>query len=138
MSLTKMLVIAAALMFGAFGLLGMMDPARTLEMIHMHPKDATAINEIRAMYGGFELGVAVFLVACVLDRWSLRAGLFLTTAIFLGAAAGRAKSVALEGLPDPFFVQIWIFEMVFAAVCLFALARSNDREPARLPGQPPA
>ena len=46
MSLTKILVIAAALMFGAFGLLGMMDPARTLEMIHMQAKDITAINEV--------------------------------------------------------------------------------------------
>lgn len=132
MSLMKILVVAAALMFGGFGLLGMMDPARTLEMIHMQPKDITAINEVRAMYGGFELGVAAFLVACLLDRWSLRAALFLTTAIFLGAAAGRAKSVALEGMPDPFFVQIWIFEMVFAAVCIFALARSRDHEIARI------
>ena len=132
MSLMKILVIAAALMFGAFGLLGMMDPMRTLELIHMQPKDITAVNEVRAMYGGFELGVSVFLVACLLDRWSLRAGLFLTTAIFLGAAAGRAKSVMLEGMPDPVFVQIWIFEMVFAAVCILALARSRDRELARL------
>jgi hypothetical protein len=126
MSLTKILVIAATLMFGGFGLLGMMDPMRTLELIHMQPKDITAVNEVRAMYGGFELGVAAFLVACLLDRWSLRAGLFLTTAIFLGAASGRGKSVLLEGLPDTFFVQIWIFEMVFAAVCIFALARSKD------------
>jgi hypothetical protein len=132
MSLTKILVAASALMFGAFGLLGMMDPMRTLELIHMQPKDITAVNEVRAMYGGFELGVAVFLVACLLDRWSLRAGLFLTTAIFLGAAAGRAKSVAADGLPDPLFVQIWIFEMVFAALCIFALARSKDHELARL------
>lgn len=126
MSLTKILVIASALMFGAFGVLGMVDPARTLELIHMQPKDTTAINEVRAMYGGFELGVTAFLVACLFDRWSLRAGLFLTTAILLGAAGGRAMSMLAEGMPDPLFVQIWIFEMVFAAVCIFALARSKD------------
>ena len=48
------------------------------------------------------------------------------TAIFLGAAGGRAKSVLIEGMPDPVFVQIWIFEMVFTAVCIFALARGRD------------
>jgi hypothetical protein len=126
MNLTKILVIASALMFAAFGLLGMMDPLRTLELIHMQPKDITAVNEVRAMYGGFELGVTAFLVACLLDRWSLRAGLFLTTAIFLGAAGGRAMSVVADGMPDPLFVQIWVFEMVFAALCIFALARSRD------------
>jgi hypothetical protein len=126
MSLTKILVIAAALMFGAFGLLGMVAPLRTLELIHMQPKDVTAVGEVRARYGGFELGVAAFLVACLLDRWSLRAGLFLTTAIFLGAAAGRGKSALVDGMPDPLFVQILVFEMVFAALCVFALARSKD------------
>ncbi len=126
MSLTRILVIASALMFGAFGLLGLLDPARTAEMIHMQPKDITAINEVRAMYGGFELGVTAFLVACLFDRWSIRAGLFLSTAIFLGAAGGRMMSVISDGMPDPFFVNIWIFEMVYAAICILALARSEE------------
>ena len=95
-------------------------------MIHAQATDATALNEVRAMQGGFELGVATFLVACLRNRWSLRAGLFLTTAIFVAAAGGRAWSMMVDGMPDPLFVQIWIFELVFAGVCLAALAREHD------------
>jgi hypothetical protein len=126
MTLTKILVFAGALMFGAFGLFGMVDPARLMDLIHAHPKDITALNEVRAMYGGFELGITAFLIACLMGRWPLRAGLFLTTAIFVGAASGRGMSVLAEGMPDPFFVQIWIFELVFGAVCIFALMRSEE------------
>jgi hypothetical protein len=132
MSFIRILVIASALMFGGFGLLGMMDPAGTIELIHMQAKDTTALNEVRAMYGGFELGVTAFLVTCLMNAWSLRAGLFLSTAIFLGAATGRGISVISEGMPDPLFVQIWIFEMVFAAVCILALARSHELPSTRI------
>ena len=126
MRLTKTLVAVSAAMFAGFGLLGLMDPQRVLDMMHAQAQDATALNEVRAMQGGFELGVAAFLVACLLNRWSLRAGLFLTTAIFVSAASARAKSMAIDGMPDPLFVQIWIFELVFAAVCVVTLVREKD------------
>lgn len=123
---TRILVAVSAAMFAVFGLLGLSSPQRVLDMIHAQAQDATALNEVRAMQGGFELGVAAFLVACLMNRWSLRAGLFLTTAIFVGAASARAKSMAIDGMPDPLFVQIWIFELVFAAVCVATLVREKD------------
>jgi len=126
MKLTRVLVAVSAAMFAGFGLLGLSDPQRVLEMMHAQARDATALNEVRAMQGGFELGVAAFLVACLLNRWSLRAGLFLTTAIFVSAASARAKSMLIDGMPDPLFVQIWTFELVFAAVCVVTLARERD------------
>ena len=61
-----------------------------------------------------------------MNRWSIRAGLFLTTTTVLGAALGRGKSVLIEGMPDPLYVQIWIFELIFAAICIFALVREKD------------
>jgi len=126
MKLTKALVAMATVMFAGFGLLGLFDPQRVLDMMHAEAKDATALNEVRAMHGGFELGVAAFLAACLMNRWSLRAGLFLVTAIFVSAASARAKSMALDGMPDPLFVQIWFFELAFAAACVFTLVREKD------------
>jgi hypothetical protein len=126
MKLTKILVAVSALMFAGFGLNGLLNPRGVLDLIHASAIDVTALNEVRAMYGGVELGIATFLVACLLERWPPRAGLFLTTAILVGAAGGRAKSIHVDGMPDATFVGIWVFELVFAAICLFALVRDDD------------
>ena len=92
MKMTRILVAASALMFAGFGLNGLFHPEAVLEMIHVDARDLTALNEARAMYGGFELGVAAFLVACLMDRFSLRAGLFLATRRAQGAAGTAAKA----------------------------------------------
>lgn len=131
MDRTRVLVALSAAMFTGFGLLSFFDPQRVLEMVHATAGDATALNEVRAMQGGFELGVAAFLVACLRNRWSLEAALFLVTAIFVGAAAGRAWSMMVDGTPDPAFVQIWLFEVSFAAACVVALFTSHARRPDR-------
>lgn len=123
---TRFLVATSALMFAAFGLNGLFHPAGVLDMIHAAARDVTALNEVRAMYGGFELGVATFLVACLLGRWSPQAGLFLTTTIFVAAAAARGKSVLVDGWPDPLFVKIWIFEIAFAVACVIAMTIEED------------
>lgn len=128
MKFARVLVALSALMFAAFGLRGLFDPLAILEMVHFDGRDPTALNEARAMYGGVELGIAAFLVACLLDRWSLRAGLFLSAAIFTSAAAARAKSMVVDGMPDPVFVNIAMFEAGFAIACVVALARASAPE----------
>lgn len=126
MSRTRILVAVSAVLFAAFGLLGLFDPLRVLEMIHVQPKDVTAVGEARAMYGGVQLAVAAFLAACLMNRWSLEAGLFLATAIYTGAAAARAKSMVVDGMPDSLFVGVWLCEITLAVLGVLALRRGRD------------
>lgn len=123
MNMTKGLVTVGALMFAAFGLNGLLRPESLLDMMQAEADHATTSNELRAMYGGFELGVATFLAATLLDRFPLRAGLFLLTSIFVAAAASRAVSLVLDGVPSQLFLNVWIFEIVFAGLCLKALTK---------------
>ena len=125
--MTKVLVALGALMFAGFGLNGLLRPASVLEMMQASALGATTFNEVRAMYGGFELGVAAFLVACLLDRWSLGAGLFLMTSIFLGAVVSRALSMAVDGAPSDLFLHVWYVEIAFAVLGVAALARERSR-----------
>lgn len=126
MRATKALVAVSAAMYAAFGLHALALPASVADMIHVTPRDATALNEIRAMHGGVELGLAAFLVSCLLGRWSLHAGLFLVALLFTGAAAARAKSMLDDGMPDPLFVGIWLFEIAWAAACTVVLSRKSS------------
>jgi hypothetical protein len=124
--MTKILVALGALMFAGFGVNGLLRPASVLEMMQASAGHATTLNEVRAMYGGFELGVAAFLVACLLDRWSIKAGLFLMTSIFAGAVVSRALSMAVDGAPSGLFFNVWYVEIVFAVLGVVALWRERD------------
>ena len=124
--MNKALVAFAALMFTCFGAIGLVDPSRSLALIHLSAIDTTSINEIRAMYGGVELGIAAFLFACLAGRWSLRSGLFVAAALLAGAATGRFVSLFIEGMPVTSFVGIWLFEATYAAACVFALMHTDD------------
>lgn len=122
---TKFLVAFSMVMFAMFGLLGLLAPQRVFEMIHIEGKDVTAFNEIRAMYGGIQLAVAAFLLACLRNRWSLGAGLFLVAAMLTGAAFSRALSLALDGVPSATFLGIWASEIVLAGLCFAAMSQED-------------
>jgi hypothetical protein len=127
MNRTRALVTAGALMFAGFGINGLLRPESVLDMMQAEAGHATTFNELRAMYGGFELGVAAFLVACLRDRWSLDAGVFLLAAIFVSAAASRALSLVLDDVPSQLFLTAWIVEILFAGLCLKALSNNGGR-----------
>jgi hypothetical protein len=81
-------------------------------------------NEVRAVYGGFGVMMAVVL-AWGLASPALRPGVFLTVAAALaGMALGRLVSAAVER-PGAFYPAwfYFVFEAVTAAV-LFAVARA--------------
>lgn len=125
MKWTKALVVIAMLQYAAFGVLALSDPARVSGIAHLRVIDATSLNEIRAMFGGVQLALAVFLACCLANRWPLRAGLFLVTSIFVAVVVARTASVLLEGTPSADYVGIAVFEAAFAAVCLVTLARER-------------
>jgi hypothetical protein len=116
--MNKALVAFAALMFTCFGAIGLVDPSRSLALIHLSAVDTTSINEIRAMYGGVELGIAAFLIAALAGLCPLRSALLLVATVFGGAAVGRATSMVVDGMPATEFAVAVVVE---AIVCLLAV-----------------
>lgn len=125
MKWTKILLALAAFQYAVFGVLALVDPSRVAAMVHLKPLDAAAMGEVRAMFGGVQLGMAAFLAACLANRWPLRAGLFLVTAVFGAAIAARITSAALDGPPSPDFAGIAAFEVAFWAACTATLVREK-------------
>ena len=89
-----MLGVSVALWAG-FGLWLLLDPA-TLSNAEIDVETPTARAEVRAFYGGLELGVAAFLAWCLRDG-SVRVGLVAALTVLLGVAVCRTAGVALEG-----------------------------------------
>jgi len=60
-TLYRLTLVLNALAWATVGVLGLVAPAWLLAAVHV-TGDASGIAELRAMYGGMELGVAAFLI----------------------------------------------------------------------------
>ena len=121
MTWKRNLVVLGVVIFAAFGLLGLLAPAKLLELIGAGPGGTDAHNDIRAMYGGAELAIACLLLASLRKPGWLDAGLLLQTTIFAGMAASRAFSVALDGTPGAALLLAGAAEAAGAAAGMIAL-----------------
>lgn len=119
--LPRLLLALAALGFAVFGAWGLLDPVGMLAAVQVAPQGPTGVVELRAMYGGVELGAALFLALCAADPARVRLGLLAAVCLYGGLGVVRAASAVAAGPVDPL---IWIMvgvELVSAGLCGIAL-----------------
>jgi hypothetical protein len=80
--------------FLGFGIAFLLVPERMAEVVELEARTSRPLIEIRAMYGGFEVGLGVFfLVAIARTRW-IRAALAAQILGLGGLAVGRIYGMA--------------------------------------------
>jgi hypothetical protein len=111
-----------AIGFLAFGLWLLVDPAGALGKIGIEARNATALVELRAFYGGMELGLGLFLLACLLRPEWRQAGLWLVLLANGGAGLARLLAAVLGGAALSGYLS-WalLWELGFAALGGLAL-----------------
>jgi len=90
---------ASALAFGAIGLAFLAAPAGMAARVGLGLSGALADNDVRAVYGGLQLGCAAFLAACAARPAWHAPGLAAQLLLFGGLAAARFVSWAAVGTP---------------------------------------
>ncbi len=120
MSLGSLVLYAAALLFGGFGLAFLIAPAQRIAAVGLLPQTATALTELRAYYGCFEIGFALFLALCAWRREWTAAGLALLTFTATALVAGRCIGLVVDGGPQPLTWQLMAVEAMIATVAAFA------------------
>lgn len=120
--MTLALVYLVAAFFAGMGLVALLQPERVLAFFGTRSLTRDGRNEVRAVYGGFGLAIAILLLGTLSFLSSLRDGILFTVAVaLLGMAAGRLISAAIDGNPGRY---VWIFfavELVLAAMLLRAI-----------------
>jgi hypothetical protein len=120
---TALLALTATFFLG-MGLLGLVAPGRLVAPFRIVLDGPDARAEVRAVYGGFGLGVAALLGAAVFDLGDLRRGAAIAVAVaLLGMAFGRAISRFVER-PVSFY-PIWFYfwvEVIGGGLLLLAVA----------------
>ncbi|MFG1792488.1 DUF4345 family protein [Nocardia sp. NPDC049149] len=125
MSIVSIVLIAmVALFFAAMGVFGLLRPSQLVDSLGVLADRPDSRAEVRAVYGGFGIAIAVVLVLAAVDVGDLRFGACVAVAAALGGmAVGRVWSACIEA-PSAFY-PVWFFlvlEVIMAAMLVLAVA----------------
>lgn len=113
-----------ALSYLGFGLWLLVSP-HGLETLGLALTTSAAVTEIRAFYGGLELGCGLFFALAVRrPAWHTPALVLQATSLG-GAAAARALGLIVDGTRDGLILGLMTAEAVAAAVALWLLWRAR-------------
>ncbi len=121
----RVLILVSAAIFLLFGSWLFAVPT-ALEGIGIQLTSAAAITDVRAIYGGLELGLAAFLlVAQARPAWH-RASLLLLACAIGGFAVGRLGGIILAGTGSPLMWGLLAIEAAAAAVMAWAYRAASS------------
>lgn len=81
----------------AFGAAFLAWPVETVALVDIELPSPTARTDVRAVYGGLQLGLAAFLAYCAANPERTVVGLAATTACIAGLATGRFLGALVDG-----------------------------------------
>ena len=89
-----------ALVFGAFGALYWVIPEQMAAKVGVTLANTGAIVDVQGLYGGLEVGLALFLAYCARSPDRTRLGLVAGTLALGGIAISRLVAMAHFGMPE--------------------------------------
>ena len=113
----------SALAFAGIGAAFLVAPEAMAARVGVSLAGAAAANDVRAVYGGLQLGVAACLVWCARRPETLRTGLAVQLFTFAGLAAARLVSLLLDGNPGALGLALHAAELLGFACGAVARAR---------------
>lgn len=128
----RVVLVLLAMSFIGFGLAFALKPLEMAQVLDISLFTPTARTDFRALYGGLEIGLGLFLLTCAFRRDSVGAGLQAGGWAFAGLASVRFVGLALEGFAQPLMIVLVLLETVAAGLAVWALfhlprpARSTD------------
>ena len=106
-----------------FGLWYLIAPTGMTDPTGFGPLGPNALTDVRATYGGFQIGLGLFTLWAAADPARVRMGLLLQ-ALTIGAIGScRLVGFAIDGGPNGFLISAIVTEISFTALTLFALRR---------------
>lgn len=128
--LNAVLITLSGAGFLLFGIWLLMSPLEGLAQFGLTlAPEITHRVEIRAFYGGLEIGLGLLLLKFGLSRRYRRAGLWLVTASYGALGAARTLAIVLE--TDPIPSTIWIalaVELALGGLGVLGLLADDSRQ----------
>ncbi len=122
MMFARILLWINAVVFLGLGVYAIVDPQDFTEVVSFGLLNGNSYVETLAMYGGLEIGFALFFAFCAWHPDRIEAGLLASAFIFLGLGGGRLLGIFLYEASDlNFMLQLLASEVLFVVLSLAAL-----------------
>jgi Domain of unknown function (DUF4345) len=128
MKLARAGLILAAIVFVLVGLGFLIAPVSWASVVEIALPTATARTDLRATYGGFDLGFGVFLGLCAARAEWIRAGLVALCLAGAGFGGGRLLGIVVEGSASPLMGAFAVLELATTGLALLLLRRLPQAE----------
>jgi hypothetical protein len=121
MRLTQIFLLLSGIGFMLIGINTFRDPIAAMAGVELGVQSINALNEVRANYGGMQMGIGILLFSAALLQWLSRSALLALSLITGGLVVGRLVSIMLDGMPNTTVQALLILEFVttVAAIYLF-------------------
>ena len=126
-TLSVFVLVLAGLGFLGFGGWLLVDPVGGLAGVGIAGTTAAGVVELRAFYGGLEVGLGLFLLMCASKRDWRVPGLWLVLLGNLAIGLTRLYGIADSGEFNTFFAAALAWELGFPAMAAVALMGSRRR-----------
>jgi hypothetical protein len=129
MTFAKVLLALNGLMFLGYGVVCLIDPSLPAGYAGMELPNASAANEVAAMYGGLQFGIGVLFLRTAM-RPTLISGGLLAMALLIGSlATARAFGLLVHGT-SPYNIAAFFYESITAVLAVVAWKRLRAEDEA--------
>lgn len=130
LGLSRALLAGTGLIYVLLGMAFALWPTEWAAKVGLVLDHPDAVIEIRAFYGGLELGLGAFFVVCAWRRGWLQPGLWALAFTYGGLASMRGLGLLAEGLGGALQPQMLGIEVCGAVLACAALFMSRADRPA--------
>ena len=123
MSFARLVLRLSALPFAGIGLAFLIFPGEMAAQVDVSLGSATADHDVRAVYGGLQLGCAALLLLSAARPERVRFGLVAQLALYGGLAAARLLAWAWAGAPGLLGMALHAAEIAGLALGVLAWRR---------------
>jgi len=121
-------LVIVGLAFLSIAIPAFLNPQSIMDNVHVTLGNASALNSIRAMYGGVNLFFGIYLIFAAFKNQ--RTGLTLVLLYTGGFVVGRIFSLFAEGNPSAFIIQWLCTESVLAVLSILLLRKLQQKNSA--------
>ena len=124
--LTQLFLLLSGLVFILIGVNTFRDPVAAMAGVELGVQSINALNEVRANYGGMQMGIGLLLVSAALMTWLTRPALLALSLVTGGLVVGRLMSIMIDGTPNSTVQALLGLEFFTTAIAIFLFTQQSN------------